>query len=227
MTLNRERLNNIQPAAAGLLAVFFTVGTVSHLIAFLRPWMMLLTPFVLFVVGVLTVVFWWAQTQHPPRPILLWVLITYVVTFSLEALGTHTGLVFGAYTYGQGLGPMLMAVPLVIGFNWTIVVLGTHAWFAWLKQPWQRVLATAAGCVLFDVVMEPVAMNPKMDYWNWALGHVPLQNYVAWFVIAALAAIYFEVLKLRPAGLFARAFVLIQVIFFVVLLVGFQVFHLA
>ncbi len=210
-----------------LLAIFFLVGTVSHLIRDLRPWMLFLTPGVLGVVGILAVLFWWAGSGQRPWVLILWVLSTYVVTFALEAIGTHTGMVFGAYTYGQGLGFMALSVPLVIGFNWTIVVLGVHSWVSFLPNAPLRVLATALGCVAFDVVMEPVAMDPRMDYWSWAVGYVPLQNYLAWFVIAALAAIWLEALELKPAGLFARAFVVIQIVFFLVLFVAFSFFSLA
>lgn len=211
-------LRRHEALASVLLAVFFAVGIASHLVATLRPLMTHLTPWVLTAAGLLTVLFWDAGR---PQFALLWVASTYAVTFALEALGTHTGLVFGAYTYGAGLGPKLLDVPLVIGFNWTIVVLGIHALVAGLGRPWQRVLGTAAGAVLFDWVMEPVAIDPRMDYWSWAAVEVPLQNYVAWFVIAALAAVWLEALRLRPAGAFARVFVLTQGVFFVVLQLGF------
>lgn len=222
-----DTLRQKEPLFTVLLAAFFLVGTISHLVLPLRPWMSLLTPWVLWAVGILAVVFWWIGSRQSQLILLLWVLSTYALTFVLEALGTHTGLIFGAYTYGQGLGLRLFAVPLVIGFNWTIVVLGIHAWVSRLPHAFLRILATAAGCVFFDVVMEPAAINPRMDYWTWAGGDVPFQNYLAWFVIAALATAWFEALDLKPAGLFAKAFVVIQLAFFLILNVAFYLFNLA
>jgi putative membrane protein len=33
-----------------------------------------------------------------------------------------------------------------------------------------------------DVLIEPIAI--ELDFWTWAGGYVPFQNYVGWFVIA-------------------------------------------
>ena len=41
-----------------------------------------------------------------------------------EAVGVRTGAIFGAYSYGDVLGARLLAVPPVIGFNWTLTLLG-------------------------------------------------------------------------------------------------------
>ena len=56
---------------------------------------------------------------------LIWCLIVYTVTFSLEVLGTSTGIIFGSYTYGNTLGLKFLGVPLIIGFNWVFVILGS------------------------------------------------------------------------------------------------------
>jgi hypothetical protein len=39
---------------------------------------------------------------------------------------------------------------------------------------------------MFDWIMEPVAI--RLDYWTWAGGDIPMQNYFAWFVIATVSA---------------------------------------
>jgi len=203
------------------LAVFFAVGTISHLIPFLRPAMTILTPLVLLGAGVWTVAVWAAQQPEKWKPLLAWVGVTYLVTLTLEIVGVKTGLVFGAYTYGFGLGPRLLDVPLVIGFNWTLVVMGAHGLVSLFSRGWWRIPLTGAAAVVFDYVMEPVAMDSRMDYWTWTGGPVPLQNYIAWFVIAALAAWGLEVLRLKPGGLFAKGYVVIQFIFFLVLFTAF------
>jgi putative membrane protein len=43
----------------------------------------------------------------------------------LEVVGVKTGLIFGEYKYGSTLGIKLFEVPLIIGFNWVFVILGS------------------------------------------------------------------------------------------------------
>jgi putative membrane protein len=38
--------------------------------------------------------------------------------------------------------------------------------------------------VSYDLLLEPVAI--KLDFWNWQGGAIPLQNYVAWYVISVV-----------------------------------------
>jgi putative membrane protein len=45
-------------------------------------------------------------------------------------------------------------------------------------------VAAAALMVVYDFTLEPAAIH--FDMWTWAGGAVPLQNYLAWFVIAFL-----------------------------------------
>jgi len=180
--------------------------------------MKILTPLVLFGAGVLAVVIWSSQQPEARKRLLIWVLITYSVTLFLEILGVATGAVFGAYTYGYGLGIRFFDVPLVIGFNWTLVVMGLHGLVSLYLKGWWRIPLTGLAAVVFDLVMETVAMEPRMDYWMWALKAVPLQNYIAWFVITSAAAAGLELLKLKPGGFFARGYVIIQFVFFLILL---------
>lgn len=217
-----EVLRREESRAALLFVIFFAVGTLGHLLASLRPTMRILTPGVLWFSGLLALAFWWAVQPERWPSLLGWAVLTYVLTFFLEALGTHTGWIFGAYTYGEGLGPRLFSVPLVIGFNWTVVVLGCGSLFATVSQRWLRPPLTALACVAFDVILEPLAMDPRMDYWFWEGGMVPLQNYLAWFWISLAAAWALEALRLRPAGIFGRVFVLTQAGFFLILHLAFQ-----
>ena len=157
----------------------------------------------------------------------IWLAGTYVFTFALEAIGVATGRIFGTYEYGPTLGLAWRGVPLIIAFNWAMVVNGATRLAARLVPPaaggWRRpaIAGLAGGIALaFDFVLEPVAI--RLDYWRWPGDVVPLQNYAAWFAIAAAAAAAHpggsgRCRELGSHGRLAVFFVLAQAAFFLAL----------
>ena len=195
-----------------ILYSFYAVGIIGHLVDSTFPYMMTLTPFVLLIFGAAVLL----RTTGRDHRLLLWCLLAYIFTFTIEALGVHTGAIFGEYHYGNTLGLKLIQVPLVIGFNWVIVVLGAIA----LARKISRhvvygTLLAALFTAIFDVPLEIVAVN--LDYWHWMPGFVPFQNYVAWFVVAFLVALGFNLFKLKPKGNIVIHYFFIQLIFFILI----------
>ena len=121
-----------------------------------------------------------------------WSLSVLTVGWGVEAFGVHTGFPFGSYSYGSVLVPKIVDVPLAIGFAWLAMLLVSLAVAQRLlpSRVTERGLLTAALAavlmVLFDVFMEPAAV--RLGYWEWHGHGVPLQNYVAWFVLSFLLA---------------------------------------
>jgi putative membrane protein len=147
-------------------------------------------------------------------PLLSWALVTFLVTLFLEIVGVATSLVFGVYTYGDTLGLKLLGVPLLIGMNWTIIILGiADVVRQKVTNNALAALITASLTVLFDYVMEPVAI--AFDYWNWAVGTIPLQNYIAWFVIAFLFSYLYFRNRLQSGSNVPTIIVVIQFVFFI------------
>jgi len=125
--------------------------------------------------------------------LLLWAILVIVGSFVIELVGVKTGKIFGQYAYGGTLRPILFGVPTAIGFAWLCMLLTSAAVF-------QRILPKFLDCnfvvqavsismlmVLFDIVMEPAAM--KLGYWTWLGSSIPIQNFLAWFVISLFFAI--------------------------------------
>ena len=54
--------------------------------------------------------------------------LTMFLGFGVEVIGVETGLLFGDYEYGSGLGPKVLKVPMLMGVLWWILLLGTHHW---------------------------------------------------------------------------------------------------
>jgi putative membrane protein len=150
------------------------------------------------------------------KGLILWGLILFVSTFFLEALGTATGKIFGPYTYGRTLGLKLLDVPLVIAFNWFLVILGSLSLAQLLlRRKLLPAILTAALAVGFDFLLEPTAI--RLDYWTWHTPDIPLQNYVAWSLIALVAALFFVYFKLSVKTRLPVVYFLIQLVFFAAL----------
>jgi len=201
------------------LALLYAVGLASHAWAPLRPLMLVLTPWFLWGSGLAVVLV--ATPPGSRAAWLLWAAPVLALTFALEVLGVATGAVFGAYSYGSVLGWHVAGVPPVIGFNWVLVVWGVVCFLrrALPRGPVAlRIVLTSLACVAFDLLLEPVAI--RLDYWHWDAGSVPLQNYLAWGLIAAAAAWWAE-FRAGPFAVPLPAFNLLwQALFFA----GLQVF---
>lgn len=209
--------------AAFMLVVMYSVGAVGHVWPTLQPLMKILTPWFLLSMGFMVVI---PSLATGGMRFALWVAGTYLFTFLAEVAGVKTGAIFGQYEYSPVLGPAVAGVPILIGFNWVLVVNGcvcvagrmVHGVTGGWRRP-ALALVTGLLTVVFDFLLEPVAIH--LDYWRWPGNVVPLQNYVAWFVIAALAAAFHprqrhSALCAGCAGNLAWFYVAVQAVFFVI-----------
>lgn len=114
----------------------------------------------------------------------------------VETIGTTTGRPFGPYEYTPFFGPRIGVLPLAIPLAWYAVLgSGHYLIFHWFKPASRRLTAVtvAAWATAFDFVLEPFAAYVK-SYWIWQTPTIPMQNYVAWFVLSFLLA------RLAPWG---------------------------
>lgn len=114
---------------------------------------------------------------------------TMFLGFGAEVVGVATGLLFGEYAYGPGLGPLLLDVPMLMGVLWWILLLGTHHWsdriLSLIGRPNSPVLRAAMAATfmtVMDVIIEPVAI--RAEWWIWNEGEIPLSNFVTWWIVA-------------------------------------------
>lgn len=195
------------------ILLMYSVGLVGHAVPLLRGLMLRLTPFTLLLIGLTILTY---LIFYEDRKFLIWAALTYIFTTAVEIAGVKTGMIFGSYQYGDVLEAKMLDVPLIIGFNWMIIISGA-IYIA--RRFFYRLLfvsmLAAALAVTFDIIMEPVAM--KLNYWKWQNGTVPLQNYIAWFLIAFIAALAFMKLNIRVSTKLLQHYFFIQLFFFLVL----------
>ena len=136
-----------------------------------------------------------------------------MLTFFAEVVGVKSGLIFGNYNYGTVLGFKILEVPLIIGINWMLIMLGSIS-LAKSCTKNMYVLALVAGLisVLFDIILEPVAIS--LGYWQWSTVSPPLSNYYSWFIIVFLLAILYGKLKVEANSTLPRFYLFVQTVFF-------------
>lgn len=193
--------------------IMFTVGIIGHLSSTTEDLMVLLTPFTLLFLGILVL---YLTNKTTESNFISWIIITYLFTFLVEVIGVKTGFVFGEYIYGKSLGLKLFDVPLIIGLNWSLVILGSLAFVkTFSNNIFITSLLTSVIALIFDFVMEPVAI--KYDYWTWKDNIIPLQNYLAWFVLAYIVSAIFNLLKIKINSKISVHYVIAQFVFFIII----------
>ena len=196
-----------------ILADFYLMGFIFHLIPFTLNFMPILTPFVLLLSGIMIL---FSVKKDLNLSSFICLAVIYILTYFFEAIGVATGRIFGDYSYGGSLGIKLLNVPLVIGFNWLIIIFGLYTGLKKLKIPQTTVpFLTAFLAVVFDFIMEPPAV--ALDYWSWAGGIIPIQNYIAWFLIALLCAWLLRIFRIETGSRLPVIFVSIEFMFFILL----------
>jgi putative membrane protein len=157
-----------------------------------RDFFVSLTPLNLLVSAFFLGIFRDSALAGPPAGPRFWLAAAVVCAggFLAEVAGVQTGAIFGQYAYGGVLGPKAWGTPWVIGVNWFILIGATTSVCAGLRVPVLVRVGLAATLMMgLDVLIEPVAID--LGFWHWFGQPVPLQNYVAWWVLgAALIGLY-------------------------------------
>lgn len=149
------------------------------------------------------------------RPLLTWAVLCGALGWGAEYVGVHYGFLFGAYAYGDVLGPELGGIPLVMGVNWVLVTYAICASLDAVAPRWSAVAKTALaalGLVALDVLIEPVAI--RLGFWMWDAGEPPLHNYLGWLAVGAVQAGTFYKLLPRTRNRRAPLVLTLQIAFF-------------
>ncbi len=133
-----------------------------------------------------------------------------------EIYGVDTGYIFGHYTYGDVLGVKVLGTPLMIGINWLMLIYMVYVITSSMVLGWlPRIITGAFMMVFYDLLLEPVAI--RLDYWSWGGMGIPLQNYLAWWILSALFIAGWIIMDIRIKNPLAPALFLIHLAFLLVL----------
>jgi bisanhydrobacterioruberin hydratase len=196
-------------------AIFYLVGVLGLSFTETRPLFIRLVPFALILgfAGVLL----FHEAKWDLKTLTAFVLV-YISGFVIESIGVNTGLIFGEYIYGKTLGYQIFETPLIIGMNWLFLVYVSSSLTEKLNSG--KVISFLLPPVLmvvYDLVLEQVA--PDLGMWNWKNEVIPLQNYIAWFVVAFIFVLVFRLFNIKTSNKIAPLIFILQFLFFLSLMI--------
>lgn len=203
----------------GLLYFFLFAGGLWQILGFFTATMEILASPIIIVISILC--FWESlNVQISKSKFWIWSILVVLLSFFVEFVGVKTGKIFGVYNYGEVLQPQISNVPIAIGFAWLLMLLSSITVWQKLNEKLQIKniflvsIFISILMVIFDFFMEPAAI--KLDYWKWEMLSVPIQNYLAWFLISyffVVLGFYFSIFeKSQPSFVFHTFFA--QLIYF-------------
>jgi carotene biosynthesis associated membrane protein len=193
------------PTAARLPALSWALATVTVLLEIAYPLIHgqardVLTVVTVVAFAVATVVH--LASSRPVWSVVGFVLVTVIVGFTVEAVGTRTGYPFGRYRYDDSLGTRLLRVPLVIPLAWTMM-----AWPALcaarrlVRRP--VLVAVVGGWALasWDLFLDPQMV--AAGHWHWrdsspGLQGIPLTNHAGWLAVSVVLMLVLQ--RVTPPG---------------------------
>jgi len=215
---NIKFLRSKQKVISAFFIVFYTVGLIGMLLPHTFPLFLRLIPFALILSFVALAFFHVSKMQWKATVCFLTI---YSIAFIIEAIGVNTGLIFGHYEYGQGLGIQIFQTPLIIGINWLFLVYTTSSIIEKLKFPSiVKILLASLSMLLYDIVLEQVA--PKLDMWHWKDNIIPFQNYIAWIALAVFFHALIKILKVKFENKLAPLILGCQFLFFLLLYIWYK-----
>ncbi len=116
-------------------------------------------------------------------------VISFLVGFLAEIVGTHTGIPFGRYYY-KNLKPQLFGVAVFVPFAW--VIFGFISYLTaryYFRHVTIRVAFASILMVVLDLSIDPIMISWKAWVWrttttlNWF--GIPWTNYLGWFIVSS------------------------------------------
>lgn len=203
------------------ITILYAGGIFWRYVPFMAQFLIPLTPYVLTLTAILMILF----SQQRKQPLIIVALIICLFTFTVEAIGVNTGLLFGHYEYSDIFGIAIFDTPLLIGVNWFIVIFGAYSLISLFLNKYVKstkfnkfliiLLLMAIIATTYDYLLEPVAI--KLNYWQWEGGIIPLTNYLTWFVISLISGYIILIKRDILESKFAAYVFLIHIAYYLIL----------
>lgn len=209
-----DRLIQFRPEKVlRFLVIFYVIGLAGFMIPFTREIFIQLTGAALVLNFVL--ILWFHEAAYKLDTYIVFIII-FLAGYFIEVIGVKSGMIFGSYAYGDALGLKIFDTPLMIGVNWLMLSYCFASVLQSLKlNKFSKILFASAGMVIYDLVMEQSA--PMLDMWSWKDEIVPVENYLAWFIISLIFQLLLVFSGIRLKNRLAFVVLVCQFVFFFVL----------
>ncbi len=172
--------------AMGVILILHFVG-IFGLHSIYSNYFALLTPLNLIITFILILPF----KENTSSRLIVFFILAFALGMLVEIIGVQTGIPFGSYYYTSRMSLAVCGVPLMIGINWFLLSYGLISGVNYLAKDvffiW-KVLLCAALMTFMDILIEPFAI--KHQLWVWESAHVPIQNYITWFVVSSIIFLF-------------------------------------
>lgn len=201
-------MKNLRPFQILMLSMYVT-GFIGLRIQATEQYMRLFTP--LHLLASILVLLYFHQDWS--KSFKIWAIATLLFGFLIEIFGVASGQIFGNYHYGNTLGFKIFDVPIIIATNWLFLAYCIGTITNELKiNYWLKIIFSAFLMTAIDFITEPVAI--QLDMWHWEGGQVPMQNYLAWFLISLPIFYLFFKLSFNKNNPIAFWLLLLNTLFF-------------
>ncbi len=196
------------------LVWLFTISGILGIISSASAWFLALTPLHLtlnFLIVILCL-------KGNPYKVFKAISIPLILGFTSEVLGVNFDLIYGSYTYGENLGLKIFGVPIMICLNWCLLtIVSADVAKMIVQNKGLRILIGALLMMFLDMVIEVSA--PRFDFWVFKDGIVPLQNYIAWFIVANIAHWWYQSFSIDTNSKISCHIMICMFVFFSIFLI--------
>ena len=209
--MNSDFLLTKQNISIGLIWLFHVSGVIGIIYGD-SLWFVKATPLNLSLSFILLII----NTKLNKKAFYL-VIACFLIGMLAEIIGVKYGFLFGNYSYGEALGVKIMEVPLTMGLVWCILIFITGFIAQYFTDSLLARIFTGVVLMLFlDLLIESVA--PRLDFWTFESGLASFHNYLGWTIVATPLQWAFHYFKIKIKGPFPIHLFLLQVLFFLILL---------
>ena len=211
--LARQKLKTIL-----FFVLIYMIGVAGLQIHQTEKFFILLIPFALLISFIAILLFHKSLNSANTRFVFF---IIFLLSFLVEVAGISSTWIFGNLSFGKGLGFKLFATPVMIGIYWVMLVYCSASIMERFKLPNSlKILSSSLLMLLYDLVLEQIA--PFLDMWYWNNDTVPLQNYVAWFILALCFHALVKWKKVKTENPLAPSIFICQFLFFLGIMLLFK-----
>jgi putative membrane protein len=124
--------------------------------------------------------------------------IIFVLTWLAEAIGSKTGIPFGAYSYTDVLQPQVFNVPLLVPLAWFMMLPPSWAIAQTIVGKKQNTLAyalqfsavSALAMTAWDLFLDPQMVNWNFWVWQYPSGYfgIPFVNFFGWLLVSFIVS---------------------------------------
>lgn len=197
-----------------IIYILFIAGAIGYTLPSTRHLMVSLTP-ILIMVSSMLVLFY--ELKEGNLGFFIWGLMVASFILFTEAISIRTGLIYGWFTYGSGLGARITDVPVIIGINSVFLIAGAAVIASYAGRGlFLSPLLVSVFIVIFDLFLEAAAV--KLGYINWQNNIIPLQNYYAWIIISYFISFTYYFYGVSNRSTLPAKYFIAQLLFFCYLL---------